>query len=112
MSSSSQDAAVAAPGVERRTALERVIAAMSTAVAADGGTLTLVDVDTAAGVVTVELSGACSSCALSSVTLEQGVERILRDRLTWVREVRYSVAEADWESSAALGRGSWRPSRD
>lgn len=92
-------------------ALGRAVEAMAGAVAADGGTLTLVDADVSAGVVTVELSGACSSCALSAATLEQGVERILRGRFGWVTEVRYSVAEAEWEVSAALGRGGWQPAQ-
>lgn len=96
----------------RQGELDRVVAVMAEAVAADGGTLTVVGADVATGVVTVELAGACSSCALSSATLEDGVERILRQRLDWVTEVRYQVAAVvgdDWATSAAMGRGSWAP---
>lgn len=85
---------------------------MAGAVAADGGHLELVDADFDTGVVTVELSGSCSSCALSAATLTDGVERILLDRLEWVTAVVHNVAEAtDWHESAAQGRGSWQPSR-
>ena len=47
----------------------------------------------------VRLQGACGSCAISAVTLQGGVERILRERLPWVTEV---VGEVD-ESVAILG---------
>jgi Fe-S cluster biogenesis protein NfuA len=36
----------------------------------------------------VELVGACVSCPASTVTLKAGVERILRDRVPGVTEVR------------------------
>jgi Fe-S cluster biogenesis protein NfuA len=39
-------------------------------------------------VVTVELVGACVSCPASTQTLKAGVERILRDRVEGVTEVR------------------------
>jgi len=63
-----------------------------------------------AGVVEVQLQGACSSCAISSATLQGGVERILRDRLPWVTEVLGGVDdELDPFESAALGRGGYVP---
>jgi Fe-S cluster biogenesis protein NfuA len=83
---------------------------MGTAVAADGGTLRLVSADPDTGEVTVALSGSCSTCSVASATLEAGVERILRERLPWVTEIVGIVDSADdWEASAALGRGGWRP---
>ncbi len=76
----------------------------------DGGDLVLVSADVETGVVELQLQGACSSCAISSSTLQAGVERILRDRLEWVTEVIGSVDEdIDWEESAALGRGAYVP---
>ena len=78
------------------------------AIQADGGDLTLVDVDTEGGVVEVMLEGACSSCAISSATLGDGVERILRDRLPWIKEVRGGIDEDfDLSLSQARGRGSY-----
>jgi Fe-S cluster biogenesis protein NfuA len=95
---------------ERKRALEALVALMRPAVQADGGDLVLVGADLEAGVVEVELSGACSSCAISQATLQAGVERILKDRLPWVREVRGGVEEpADLSASVAAGRGAYVP---
>ena len=90
--------------------LQGLIDLMRPAVQADGGDLVLVNADVDTGVVEVELVGACSSCAVSSATLQGGVERILRDRLGWVTEVIGGVDESmDEFESAALGRGGYVP---
>ena len=47
---------------------------------ADGGDVKLVDVDEN-GVVSVELQGACKGCPMSQMTLANGVERILKERV-------------------------------
>ncbi|MCU1490437.1 MAG: nitrogen-fixing NifU domain protein, partial [Acidimicrobiaceae bacterium] len=94
----------------RRAALEDVMELMRPAVQMDGGDLQLVDVDYAAGVVEVQLQGACGSCAISSTTLKGGVERLITERLEWVTEVRGGVDESeDPFESAALGRGAYVP---
>lgn len=90
--------------------LQGLIELMRPAVQADGGDLVLVSADVTAGVVEVQLQGACSSCAISASTLKAGVERILRQRLPWVTEVRGGVdEEEDFLASAAQGRGGWVP---
>lgn len=53
---------------------------------ADGGDVSLVDVSDD-GVVTVELQGACKGCPMSQMTLANGVERILKDRVPGVTRV-------------------------
>lgn len=53
---------------------------------ADGGDVVLVDV-TDDGIVKVELQGACKGCPMSQMTLAQGVERILKDRIPEVVSV-------------------------
>jgi len=94
----------------RARALRDLMDLMRPAVQADGGDLVLVSFDVDTGVVEVELQGACSSCAISSATLQGGVERILRSRLDWVTEVLGGVDEdADPFASAALGRGGYVP---
>jgi len=58
------------------------------AIAAHGGMISLVDVDQTD--VYVEMSGGCQGCALSRMTLKQGVERMLREavpELTAVHDV-------------------------
>ena len=95
---------------ERLQALQDLLDMMRPAVQADGGDLVLVRADVDAGVVEVQLQGACSSCAISSATLQGGVERILRDRLPWVTEVVGGIDEAeDPYTSAAAGRGAYVP---
>ena len=51
---------------------------------ADGGDVRLVDED---GVVSVELQGACKGCPMSQMTLANGVERILKERVPGVTKV-------------------------
>ena len=53
---------------------------------ADGGDVKLVDVDEN-GVVSVELQGACKGCPMSQMTLANGVERILKERVPGVTKV-------------------------
>ncbi|HUZ19587.1 MAG TPA: NifU family protein [Acidimicrobiales bacterium] len=94
----------------RRQGLEQVMELMRPAVQMDGGDLALGEVDYAAGIVEVELQGACGSCAISSMTLQGGVERLLKERLDWVTEIRGGVDESvDPLESAALGRGGYVP---
>ena len=44
---------------------------------ADGGSLQLVDIEEETGYVKVRLLGACESCAMSTMTLKQGIEKKL-----------------------------------
>ncbi len=94
----------------RREALEELVAVMSEAVREDGGELVLTHADYDDGIVEIELQGACGSCAISSLTLQGGVERMLRERLPWVTEVRGDVDESiDFDTSFAMGRGAYIP---
>ena len=95
---------------QREADLRSLIELMRPAVQADGGDLELVSFDVDSGRVEVQLQGACSSCAISSATLEGGVDRILRGRLDWVTEVVGGVDEsADPFDSAGMGRGGYVP---
>jgi Fe-S cluster biogenesis protein NfuA len=95
---------------QREADLRALVDLMRPAVQADGGDLELVSFDVDRGIVEVQLRGACSSCAISSATLQGGVERILRGRLDWVTEVTGGVDEdEDPFASAARGRGGYVP---
>lgn len=95
---------------ERETGLRELVDLMRPAVQADGGDLELVAFDVEAGTVEVQLRGACSSCAISSATLQGGVERILKTRLPWVTEVTGGVDEDfDVAESMSLGQGAYVP---
>ena len=69
------------------------IDAIRPALQADGGDISLVGIDEGTGVVTVELVGACGSCPASTMTLQAGIERILKDRVEGVTEVRAAGME-------------------
>lgn len=95
---------------ERLVALRELIELMRPSVQQDGGDLLLLTADVETGVVEVQLQGSCTSCAISSSTLEGGVARILSSRLDWVTEVRGGVDEsADPIEAALLGRGAYVP---
>ena len=95
---------------DRLDKLQGIMDLMRPAVQADGGDLVLVRADVETGVIEVQLQGACSSCAISSATLSGGVERILRDRLSWVTEVIGGVDDSlSFDESASLGSGGYVP---
>jgi Fe-S cluster biogenesis protein NfuA len=94
---------------ERMKALVSVIELIRPVVQQDGGDLALVRADVETGVVEVQLQGSCSSCAVSSTTLQAGVSRILRDRLPWVSDVLGGVEEMDPDESRAMGMGGYVP---
>ena len=90
--------------------LTELIDLIRPAVQADGGDLVMLGADVESGVIDVQLQGSCSSCAISSTTLQAGIERILKERLDWITEVNGSVDEdIDWETSSAMGRGGYTP---
>lgn len=52
----------------------------------DGGDVELVDVD-ANGLVKVRLKGACGGCPGATITLKQGIERVLKQEIPGVKQV-------------------------
>ena len=52
---------------------------------ADGGDVELVDV--VDGVVKVRLKGACSGCPMSMMTLKNGIENYLKERIPEIKSV-------------------------
>jgi Fe-S cluster biogenesis protein NfuA len=53
---------------------------------ADGGDVELVDV-TADGIVKVRLKGACGSCPMAQMTMQQGIVRILKQEVPEIKSV-------------------------
>lgn len=70
-----------------------VIEVIRPAIQADNGDIFLRHVDVETGVVSVELTGACISCPVSTITLKDGIERILKDRIDGVTSVEHVGAE-------------------
>lgn len=62
-------------------ALEKIRPALQ----ADGGDVELVDVKD--GVATVRLTGACGSCPMSTMTLKNGVERVVMEEVPEIKEL-------------------------
>ena len=77
-------------GTRRRVeaALERVRPALH----ADGGDAQIVDISPA-GVVTLQLMGACGGCAMSQMTLKQGIERLIRMEVPEITAVEATPLE-------------------
>jgi len=65
--------------------VEAALAKIRPALQADGGDVELVDVE--GGVVKVALKGACAGCPVATMTLKQGIERILKEQIPEVKEV-------------------------
>ncbi len=65
--------------------VEAVLAQIRPALQSDGGDVELVDVNE--GVVSLKLKGACAGCPMATMTLRQGIERILKEQIPEVKEV-------------------------
>jgi len=65
--------------------VEAVLAQIRPALQADGGDVELVDVSE--GVVRLKLKGACSGCPMATITMQRGIERILKEQIPEVKEV-------------------------
>ena len=68
-----------------REKVETVLAKIRPALQADGGDVELVDVNE--GVVKLKLKGACSGCPMATMTLQHGIERVLKEQIPEVKEV-------------------------
>ena len=68
-----------------REKVEAALAKIRPALQADGGDVELVDVNE--GAVKLRLTGACMGCPMSTMTLHQGIERILKEQVPEVKEV-------------------------
>ena len=81
------------PAVE--TQLLDAIEAIRPALQVDGGDIRVIELDEESGRVDVELMGACGGCPMSSLTLKAGIERILKDRVDGLTEVRAKGIDFD-----------------
>ncbi len=71
-----------------RAAVLETLDLIRPALQADGGDIRMVDLREDTGVLDVELLGSCVGCPMSTMTLKAGVERILKDRVEGLTEVR------------------------
>jgi len=68
-----------------REKVEAALDKIRPALEADGGNIELIDVTD--GVVKVKLTGACAGCPMSTITLKNGIERILKQQIPEIKEV-------------------------
>ena len=65
--------------------VEGVLVSLRPAMQADGGDVELVSVED--GIVSVRLKGTCLSCPSASMTLKDGIERTLKEKVSAVIQV-------------------------
>ena len=65
--------------------VEAALAQIRPALQADGGDVELVDVND--GTVKLKLTGHCAGCPMASMTLQMGIERVIKERVPEVKEV-------------------------
>jgi len=65
--------------------VEAVLDKVRPSLKADGGNVELVDVK--GGIVKLKLTGHCAGCPMSTMTLKNGIERILKQELPDVKQV-------------------------
>ncbi|MCK4690015.1 MAG: NifU family protein [Candidatus Marinimicrobia bacterium] len=66
--------------------VEKVLDEIRPMLQADGGDVELVEV-TDDGIVKVRLTGACSGCPMSTITLRMGIERKLKESIPEMKAV-------------------------
>jgi len=66
--------------------VQKVLDTVRPALQADGGDAELVDVNDD-GVVKLRLTGACAGCPMSQLTLKEGIEKVLKEKLPQVTSV-------------------------
>lgn len=70
-----------------REKVEKAIDSIRGYLQADGGDVELVDVVEDEGLVRVRLTGACGSCPMSQMTLQMGIERVVRQQVPEVKRI-------------------------
>jgi Fe-S cluster biogenesis protein NfuA len=68
-----------------RDKVQQVLDKIRPSLKADGGDVELVDVKD--GIVSVKLTGHCAGCPMSTMTLKNGIERVLKQELKDVKQV-------------------------
>ena len=82
-------------------ALLEAVEAIRPALQSDGGDMRILELNEDEGRVDIELVGACSGCPMSTMTLKAGIERILKDRVPGLNEVRAKGIDFDVDPSQA-----------
>ena len=68
-----------------REKVEKALGTIRPVLQRDGGDVEIVDVTD--GIVKLRLTGACGGCPMATMTLKQGVERVIKEEVPEVTEV-------------------------
>jgi Fe-S cluster biogenesis protein NfuA len=75
-----------APAPTLKDKVQSVLNLIRPAVQADGGDIELVDVSSD-GIVQIRFHGACHGCPSSTMTLQDGIQRNLREKIPEIKQV-------------------------
>ena len=75
------------PKMKSKSEIEKIIEEIRPNLVAHGGNVELVEVDPKTGIVSVRLEGKCVGCPLANITLKLGIEKQLKEKAPWVKEV-------------------------
>lgn len=70
---------------ETEKKVQAALAEIRPQIQADGGNIDLIAVDN--NIVKVRLRGACAGCPMSALTLKQGVERLIKQKVPEIQSV-------------------------
>jgi Fe-S cluster biogenesis protein NfuA len=70
-----------------REKVEEALDGIRPALQADGGNVSLVEVDEENGIAKVRLEGACAGCPSAQITLAMGIERAIKERVPEIKQV-------------------------
>jgi Fe-S cluster biogenesis protein NfuA len=70
-----------------RQRVEEALDGIRPALQADGGNVSLVEIDEENGIARVRLEGACAGCPSAQITLAMGVEKAIKDRVPEIKQV-------------------------
>lgn len=68
--------------------VKKVLEEVRPSLQADGGDIELVDVNEKDGIVKVRLQGACVGCPMSQMTLQDGISRVLKNKVKGFKEIQ------------------------
>jgi len=77
-----------------RERVEKALNSIRPALQQDGGDVELVGIED--GIVKVRLEGACHGCPMSAMTLQMGIERVVRQQVPEIAGVE-AVSGLTWE---------------
>ena len=66
---------------------------------ADGGDVEITEIDDENGTVYVALQGACVGCPMSSLTISQGIERVVKEHVPGVERVLPDLSGMEFASN-------------